>query len=63
MSGDQQLARYCFTISTENSKPQDPLSVDKLDQRENEERDEPAEQLISIPLREDDPTKIVQIGS
>ena len=61
--GDQQLARYCFIISAENSKSEDPLSIDKLDQRENKEMGESAEQLILIPLREDNPTRTVQNGS
>ena len=43
-------------ISVENDKPEDLLSVDKLDHKKNEQRDEPAEQLVSIPLKEDDPT-------
>ena len=42
---------------------EDPLSIDKLNQRKNEEMSELVEQLISIPLREDDPTKTIQIGS
>ena len=29
----------------------------------NEERDEPAEQLVSILLRGEDPEKMIQIGS
>ena len=39
------------------------MSVDKLDQRENQERGEPVEQLIFIPLKKEDPEKTVQIGS
>ena len=50
-------------ISTKNNQSEDFLSVDKLDQRKIEERGEPAEQLISIPLKEEDPEKTVQIGS
>ena len=61
--GDQQLARRCFMISTKNNQSEDFLCIDKLDQRENEERDEPAKQLVSIPLKEEDPEKTVQIGS
>ena len=59
MCGDQQLARRCFLVSTQNNKPEDPLPIDKLDQRKNQERGEPAEQLISIPLKEEDPEKMV----
>ena len=61
MRGDQQLARHCFIVFTEVNKPEDPLSIDKLDQRDSEERGKPAEQLVSIPLKEDDPTKTIQI--
>ena len=50
-------------ISIKNNQSEDSLSIDKLDQRENKEKDEPAEQLVSIPLREEDPKKMVQIGS
>ena len=62
MHGDQQLARRYFLVFTQNNKPEDSLSVDKLDQRENQEMGEPAEQLVPIPLREDS-EKTVQIGS
>ena len=57
------MARCCFMISSEGIKFEDPLTIDKLDQRDNEERGEPAEQLILIPLQEVDPTKNVLIGS
>ena len=63
MHGDQQLVRRCFLVSTQNNQPEDSLSVDKLDQQKNKERDEPVEQLIFIPLKEEDPEKTVQIGS
>ena len=49
-------------ISAKNNQSKDFLSIDKLDQRENEEKSEPAEQLVSIPLKED-LDKPVQIGS
>ena len=63
MHGDQQLARCYFLISTQNNQSEDFLSVNKLDQKENKERDEPVEQLVSIPLKKEDPKKIIQIGS
>ena len=63
MHGDQQLVRCCFLVFTQNNQFEDSLFVDKLDQRENEERGEPAKQLIFIPLKEEDLEKIVQIGS
>ena len=63
MCGDQQLAQHCFMIFIKNNQSEDSLSVKKLDQRENEERGEPVEQLISIPLKEEDPEKKVRIRS
>ena len=63
MHGDQQLTQRYFLVSTQNNQPKDSLSGDKLDQRENEEKKKLAEQLISIPLKEEDSEKTVQIGS
>ena len=63
MHGDQQLSWRCFLISIKNNQTEDSLSVDKLDQRKNEEKGDPAEQLIFIPLKEEDLKKMVQIGS
>ena len=62
MRRDRQLARRCFQISTQNNKSKDSLSVDKLDQREEEEWGEPAEQLISI-LMAKNPEQVVWVGS
>ena len=62
MRGDQQFARRCFQISTQNNKSKDFLSVDKLDQREEEERGELAEQLISIPMA-NNPEQVIWVGS
>ena len=44
-------------------KPMEALSIDRLDQGEEESRREPTEWLISIPLKEEDPTKTIQVGS
>ena len=63
MCGDQQLVRHCFLISTQNNKPEDSLPVDKLDQRQNQERGESTEQLVSILLKKEESEKTVQIGS
>ena len=62
MREDQQLVRCCFLVFTQNNQFKDSLSIDKLDQRENEEIDELIEQLIFILLKED-LEKIVYIGS
>ena len=44
-------------------KPTEALSIDKLDQREEKSREEPVEQLISVPLNDEDPAKTIQVGS
>ena len=62
MHGDQQLARRCFQISTQSNESKDSLTVDKLDEREEEERGESAEQLIFIPMTKN-PEQIVWVGS
>ena len=61
MCGDQQLVRQCFQISTQSNESKDSLTVDKLDQRE-EEWGEPAEPLISIPMIEN-PEQVIWVGS
>ena len=43
MREDQQLVRHCFLVFTQNNQPEDFLCIDKLDQKENEERGEPTE--------------------
>ena len=50
-------------ISTKGTKPKEPLTIDKLDQREDEERGKPAKPLIPISLQEADPTKTISIRS
>ena len=61
LRGDQQLAKHCFSITSERTKEHSPL--ESLDSREEETRGAPVEELETHPLRKDDPTKIVQIGS
>ena len=61
MRGDQQLTRQCFQIFTQSNESKNSLTVDKLDQREEEQR-ELAEQLISIPMIEN-PEQVVWVGS
>ena len=62
MRGDQQLARRCFQISVQSDETKDPLTIDKLDQREEEERGSPAEQLEAILIGENSDRK-VWVGS
>ena len=60
--GDQQLTRQCFQISIQSNESKNSLTVDKLDQREEEERGEPAEQLVPISIAEN-PDRNVWVGS
>ena len=62
MHGYQQLAWQCFQISTQSNESKDSLTVDKLDQWEEEERGKLAEQLIPIPMIKN-PEQVVWIGS
>ena len=62
MHGDQQLTRRCFMISAQNNKPENSLSADKLDQRENQKSGELAEQLTSIPITKN-LEQTIRIGS
>ena len=62
MRGDQQLARRCFQISAQSEELKGSLTIDKLDQREEEERGEPAEQLIPIAIT-GNPNRKVWVGS
>ena len=62
MRGDQQLARRCFQIFAQSNELKGSLTVDKLDQREEEERGEPTEQLVPIPITENS-ERVVWIGS
>ena len=61
LRGDQQLAKRCFSIASKQTKEQSPL--ESLDSREEEARGAPVEELEMHPLKEDDPTKTIQIGS
>ncbi|XP_073107344.1 uncharacterized protein [Elaeis guineensis] len=50
MRGDQHLAHRYFQISAQSDESKGPLTADKLDQQEEEERGEPAEQLVPIAI-------------
>ena len=61
LRGDQQLAKHCFSIASEQTKEYSP--PESLDSREEETQEAPVEEVETHPLREDDPTKTIQIGS
>ena len=57
LRGDQQLAKRCFSIASEQTKEHSPL--ESLDSREEEARGALVEELETHPLKEDDPTKTI----
>ena len=61
LRGDQQLAKHCFSITSEQTK--EHSTFESLDSREEEAWGTPVEELETHPIREDDPAKTVQIGS
>ena len=62
--GDQALARHCYNIALQRSDQSDLCPVDGLDARDDliEERDGPIEDLISIPLNDENAEHVVKIG-
>ena len=62
---DQVLARHCYNIALQRNGQLDPCPVDGLDTRDDltEERDEPIEDLVSIPLNDGNEEHMVKIGS
>ena len=63
--GDQALARHCYNIALQRNSQSDPRPVDGLDTRDDlaEERGEPIEDLVSIPLNDGNEEHVVKIGS
>ena len=59
---DPRMARQWLLIQDQQSD--DSIPLEQLDShKEMKGHGEPMERIISIPLKEDDPLKIVQIGS
>lgn len=50
-------------IAAKNQKIDEIVPIDLSDQREIEKRGKPIEQLISIPLKEEDSLRVLQLGS
>ena len=63
--GDQVLARYYYNIALQRNDQSDPCPVDGLDTRDDlaEERGEPIEDLVLIPLNDGNEEHVVKIGS
>ena len=63
--GDQVLARRCYNIALQRNGQSDSCLVDGLDTRDDlvEERDEPIEDLVPIPLNDGNEEHVVKIGS
>lgn len=63
MCEDQQLAQHYLTIATKVYKVNESLIAKQLDQRETKKWGEPAEQLIFLLLKDEDPSRVVQVGT
>ena len=63
--GDQALARHCYNIALQRSDQSGPCSVDGLDARDDltEERGDPIEDLVLVPLNDRNAEHVVMIGS
>ena len=63
--GDQALARHFYNITLQRSGQPDPCPVDGLDTHDDltEEWGGPIEDLISIPLNDENEEYVVKIGS
>lgn len=59
IQGDEQLTQQCFMASTQNRQPLEASSVTGLNLQDEEIRGEPTEQLISVPLRDEELTKTI----
>ena len=63
--GDQDLARHCYNIALQRKGQSNPCPIDGLDTHDDltEERDEPIEDLVSIPLNDGNEEHVVKIDS
>ena len=65
VKGDQALARHCYNIALQRKGQSDPCPIDGLDTRDDlaEEWGEPIEDLVSIPLNDENEEHVVKIDS
>lgn len=61
MHRDQQFAPQCLMRATKVHKANEIMIAEQLDQRDQDKWDEPVEQLISLPLKDEDPLRVVQV--
>ena len=63
--GDQALARHCYNIALQGGIQPDPCPVDGLDTCDDltEERGTPIEDLVPIPLNDENAEHVAMIGS
>ena len=63
--GSQQAARECNMASLKRPTEKETLTIDILEVRDEEElkMGQPVEELLEIGIYEDDPKKVVKIGS
>ncbi|XP_058078135.1 uncharacterized protein LOC131226481 [Magnolia sinica] len=62
LRGDQCEARHCYSVALRKGIPKQALMIKSLDPREELlEKGSPMEELITIPLDENDPSKTVQV--
>ncbi|XP_077246024.1 uncharacterized protein LOC143885861 [Tasmannia lanceolata] len=61
--GDQPQSRECYAMALKGKNASESLPIELLDLRDEAQVNEFAEDLIYIPLCEDDSEKVIQIGS
>ncbi|XP_077229974.1 uncharacterized protein LOC143862956 [Tasmannia lanceolata] len=61
--GDQPQSRECYVMALRGKNASESLPIELLDLRDEAQVNESAEDLIPIPLFEDDGEKVIQIGS
>ncbi|XP_077223338.1 uncharacterized protein LOC143856943 [Tasmannia lanceolata] len=61
--GDQPQSKECYAMALNGKNASESLPIELLDLRGEAQVNEPAKDLISIPLYQDNAEKVVQIGS
>ncbi|XP_077242376.1 uncharacterized protein LOC143882870 [Tasmannia lanceolata] len=61
--GDQPQSRECYAMALKGRNATESLPIELLDLRDEAQGTQPAEDLVSVPLCENDDEKVVQIGS
>ncbi|XP_077241626.1 uncharacterized protein LOC143882103 [Tasmannia lanceolata] len=61
--GDQPQSRECYAMALKGRNATESLPIELLDLRDEAQGTQPAEDLVPVPLCENDDEKVVQIGS